>query len=167
LILAGFETTVNLLGNGARLLLADSDLAARLRADHEAIPAAVEEFLRFESPVSGLWRVAAEDVELAGETIREGEVVMISLLSANRDENAFEDSHALKADRISREHVAFGYGIHYCIGAPLARMQAQIAFEQMLDRFPKMRRADPAADLRWRPGLVMRGLAELPVVLDG
>lgn len=167
LIIAGFETAANLIGNGTHLLLADPDLAARLRADHEAIPAAVEEFLRFESPVSSVFRVAAEDVELAGETIREGEVLLISLLSANRDEKTFEDPHRLNTERVSREHVAFGYGIHYCLGVPLARMQAQLAFAQMLDRFPKMRRVDPAVDLKWRPGFMIHGLTELPVVLDG
>lgn len=165
LIIAGFVTTVNLIGNGTHLLLANPDLAARLQADHDAVPAAVEEFLRLESPVSGAWRVAAEDLELAGEIIEEGEVVLISLLSANRDEGTFTDPHCLQTERVPNEHISFGHGIH-CIGAPLARLQAQIAFVQMLDRFPKMRRVDPSADLKWRPGLLMHGLAELPVVLE-
>ncbi|OKI20373.1 hypothetical protein A6A07_36905 [Streptomyces sp. CB03911] len=167
LIIAGYETTVNLIGNGAHLLLADRELADRLRADHEGIPAAVEEFLRFESPVPGAsFRVATETLQLGGETIKEGELVLISLLSANRDEEVFTGPQVFHAERNPNQHMSFGYGIHYCLGAPLARLEAQIAFEQMLDRFPKMERVDATADLKWRPGLVMRGLTELPVTLN-
>jgi cytochrome P450 len=167
LIIAGYETTVNLLGNGTAMLLADPDLADRLRADHDAIPAAVEEFLRYESPVPGAsFRVATETLELGGQTVQEGELVLISLLSANRDGQSFPDSMAFEADRTPNPHMAFGYGIHYCLGAPLARLEAEIAFRQLLERFPKMERKDPSAELRWRPGLVMRGLTELPVTLN-
>ncbi|MCQ9182384.1 cytochrome P450 [Streptomyces sp. IBSBF 2953] len=166
LIIAGYETTVNLLGNGTALLLADPELADRLRADHEAIPAAVEEFLRFESPVPGAsFRVATETMELGGRTIQEGELVLISLLSANRDERVFTDAMTFDAERSPNQHMAFGYGMHYCLGAPLARLEAHIAFRQLLERFPTMEREDPSAELKWRPGLVMRGLTELPVKL--
>ncbi|KAK1177372.1 cytochrome P450 [Streptomyces sp. NBS 14/10] len=166
LIIAGYETTVNLIGNGAYLLLDNPELADRLRHHHDHIPAAVEEFLRFESPVPGAsFRVATETLELGGETIEEGQMVLISLLSANRDQELFTDSHRLDAERTPNQHIAFGYGVHYCLGAPLARLEAQIAFRQLLERFPKMERTDPTADLKWRPGLVMRGLTELPVRL--
>ncbi|MGW1602353.1 cytochrome P450 family protein [Streptomyces eurythermus] len=167
LIIAGYETTVNLLGNGTALLLDRPELAERLRADHDAIPAAVEEFLRFESPVPGAsFRVATETLELGGQTIKEGELVLISLLSANRDEQVFDDSMTFDAERSPNQHMAFGYGMHYCLGAPLARLEAHIAFRQLLERFPRMERQDPAAELSWRPGLVMRGLTELPVKLN-
>lgn len=166
LIIAGYETTVNLIGNGAYLLLDNPETADRLRHHHDHIPAAVEEFLRFESPVPGAsFRVATETLELGGETIEEGQMVLISLLSANRDQELFTDSHRLDAERTPNQHIAFGYGMHYCLGAPLARLEAQIAFRQLLERFPKMERTDPTADLKCRPGLVMRGLTELPVRL--
>jgi cytochrome P450 len=167
LIIAGYETTVNLIGNGGQMLTTNPDLAARLRAEPDAIPAATEEFLRYESPVPGAsFRVATETVGLAGHTINEGELVLISLLSANRDGDVFDSPHDLKVDRAPNPQMAFGYGMHFCLGAPLARLEAQIAFRQLLERFPKIERVDPDAELSWRPGVVMRGLTEFPVRLN-
>jgi len=166
LIIAGHLTTVDLIGSGTAMLLADPGLAARLRAHPEAIPDAVEEFLRLESPLpAASLRRATETMELAGQAIAEGELVMISLLSANRDEETFTDSRALNAEREPNHHMAFGVGIHYCLGASLARLEGEIAFRQLLDRFPKLARVDPAAPLKWRLGLINRGLTELPVTL--
>jgi cytochrome P450 len=166
LIIAGHLTTVDLIGNGTAMLLADPVLAARLRAHPEAIAEAVEEFLRLESPLpAASLRRATESLEFAGQAIAEGELVMISLLSANRDEETFTDSQALNAEREPNHHMAFGVGTHYCLGASLARLEGEIAFRQLLDRFPNLARVDPSAALKWRANLINRGLVKLPVTL--
>jgi cytochrome P450 len=166
LIIAGHLTTVDLIGNGTAMLLADPGLAARLRAHPETIPDAVEEFLRLESPLpAASLRRAAQPLELAGQAIAEGELVMISLLSANRDKETFADAQALNAEREPNHHMAFGVGIHYCLGASLARLEGEIAIRQLLDRFPKLARVDPTAALKWRSNLINRGLTELRVTL--
>ncbi|GIF06712.1 cytochrome P450 family protein [Actinoplanes siamensis] len=167
LLIAGHETTVNLIGNGTYLLLRDRAEWERLRADRELLPSAIEEFLRYEGPVeTATFRIAAEELEIGGVTIPAGEPVVVSLLSANRDSDRFPDADLLRLDRLqSPGHLAFGHGIHYCLGAPLARLEAQVAFTALLDRQPGLRLAVPAAELRWRPGLLLRGLEELPVLL--
>ncbi|MEU4694232.1 cytochrome P450 [Actinoplanes sp. NPDC023714] len=166
LLIAGHETTVNLIGNGTSLLLRDREQWDRLRAEPALLPTAIEEFLRYEGPVeTSTFRVATEDLEIGGTRIRAGEPVVIVLLSANRDEDRFPDADVLRLDRAQNPHLAFGHGIHYCLGAPLARLEAQIAFTQLMDRHPGLRLAVPAEDLRWRPGLLLRGLHELPVLL--
>jgi cytochrome P450 len=166
LLIAGHETTVNLIGNGAYLLLRERDQWERLRAEPDLLPTAIEEFLRYEGPVeTSTFRVATEDLEIGGVTIAAGDPVMVVLLSANRDEDRFPDAGELRLDRTQNPHLAFGHGIHYCLGAPLARMEAQVAFTQLLERHPGLRLAVPAEDLRWRPGLLLRGLADLPVRL--
>ncbi|BBH66363.1 cytochrome P450 hydroxylase [Actinoplanes sp. OR16] len=166
LLIAGHETTVNLIGNGSYLLLRDRSQWDLLRTGKELMPSAIEEFLRYEGPVeTSTFRVATEDLEIGGTVIRAGEPVVIVLLSANRDEDRFPDAGTLRLDRAQNPHLAFGHGIHYCLGAPLARLEAQIAFTQLMDRHPDLRLAVPAEDLRWRPGLLLRGLHELPVVL--
>ncbi|GAA4598445.1 cytochrome P450 [Actinoplanes octamycinicus] len=165
LLVAGHETTVNLIGNGTYLLLR-GDRAAwdRLRADRGLLPGAIEEFLRYEGPVeTATFRIATEDVAIGGVTIPAGDPVVVSLLSANRDTDQYPDADVLRLDRPNPHHLAFGHGIHYCLGAPLARLEAQIAFTALLDRFPELRLDVPAADLRWRPGLLLRGLDGLPV----
>ncbi|WP_203903911.1 cytochrome P450 family protein [Virgisporangium aliadipatigenens] len=164
LLLAGFETTVNLIGNGTYLLLTHPDVYARLRADRGLIPAAVEEFLRLESPLSGgTPRVTTEPVDVGGVTIPAGEVVYTSIASANRDPDQYVDPDRLDLDRADGSHLAFGHGIHFCIGAPLARAEGQIAFDTVLAMLPELRLAVPPDALVWRGGILMRGLVDLPV----
>jgi cytochrome P450 len=164
LLIAGHETTVNLIGNGVQLLLADRGRWDRLRADPALLPSAIEEFLRFEGPVeTSTYRFATEDLELGGSAIRAGEPVLVSLLAANRDDGRFPESDELQLDRTQNPHLAFGHGIHYCLGAPLARLEAQIAFGKLLARFPDLELAVPAEQLSWRPGYLIRGLHDLPV----
>ncbi|MEV0407338.1 cytochrome P450 [Actinoallomurus sp. NPDC050550] len=164
LLLAGFETTVNLIGNGVYLLLTHPDTYARLRADRSLIPAAVEEFLRFESPLAGSTpRVTTEPVEIGGVTIPAGELVFASLASANRDPDRYANPDRLDIDRTDGGHVAFGHGIHFCVGAPLARVEGQVAFDTLLTLLPELHLTVPADALVWRPGILMRGLVDLPV----
>ncbi|MFC7532556.1 cytochrome P450 [Actinoplanes sp. GCM10030250] len=166
LLIAGHETTVNLIGNGAYLLLREREQWERLRGDLTLLPTAIEEFLRYEGPVeTSTFRVATEDLEIGGVTVSAGDPVVIVLLSANRDDDRFPDAAELRLDRAQNPHLAFGHGIHYCLGAPLARLEAQIAFTALLARHPGLRLAVPAEDMRWRPGLLLRGLEELPVLL--
>ncbi|MFI1989921.1 cytochrome P450 [Actinoplanes sp. NPDC020271] len=167
LLVAGHETTVNLIGNGAYLLLRDRTAWERLRADRELLPGAIEEFLRYEGPLkTSTFRIATEEVELGGVTIPVGDAVIIGLLSANRDGEQFPDADELRLDRApSPGHLAFGHGIHYCLGAPLARLEAQVAFTALVDRHPGLRLAVAPGELTWRPGLLLRGLQGLPVFL--
>ncbi|MEV6932453.1 cytochrome P450 [Dactylosporangium sp. NPDC051485] len=166
LLLAGHETTVNLIGNGMYTLLTRPDAHRRLLADPSLIPAAVEEFLRLESPVeTATSRTATEAVTYGGVTIPAGAMVAISLLSADRDPSRFPAPGEFDLDRPDNQHLAFGYGIHYCLGAPLARLEAQIAFADLLAAFPGMRLAVPPADVTWRPGTLIRGTTALPVLL--
>ncbi|HKS99239.1 MAG TPA: cytochrome P450 [Rugosimonospora sp.] len=165
LLIAGHETTVNLIGNGAYLLLTHPEQWDRLRARaDELLPGAVEEFLRYESPVqTATYRVTTEEVELGGVRIPAGQPVLISLLSANRDEEQFADAGRFDVAREPGPHLAFGHGIHFCLGAPLARLEGQVAFRALLTRYPMLRLAEPDADPVWRPGTLMHGLAALPV----
>jgi cytochrome P450 len=166
LLAAGYETTVNLIGNGLYHLLTRPDQLQRLRADRSLLPAAVEEVLRFESPVQNTTlRQATQTVEIGDEVIPEGEVVLISLGSAHRDREHFADPDTFDVGREHNPHLAFGHGRHFCMGAPLARMEGAIAIGAMLDRFPDIALDMDPGDAQWRPGLIMRGLAELPVVL--
>ncbi len=166
LLVAGHETTVNLIGNGMYLLLSQTDRADALRADPGLIPAAVEEILRYESPVkTSTLRITTEPVTIGEVTIPAGKIVMISLMAANRDPEAFPDADTLEWEREGRQHLAFGHGLHYCLGAPLAKLEGEIAIGSLLDRFPAMRPAKALSELEWRPGLLLRGLQHLPVVL--
>ncbi|GIE49183.1 cytochrome P450 [Amorphoplanes nipponensis] len=165
LLIAGHETTVNLIGNGVHLLLHERTRWERLRADPALLPSAIEEFLRYEGPVeTATFRVATRELELGGTTIRAGDPVLVVLLSADRDQQRFPAPDELRMDRAQNPHLAFGHGIHYCLGAPLARLEAQVAFGRLLARYPHMRLAVAPAELTWRPGVLMRGLLELPVV---
>jgi cytochrome P450 len=164
LLIAGHETTVNLIGNGAYLMLTHPDVYERLRADRKLVPAAVEEFLRYESPVETTTaRFTTEPVEIGGVTIPARETVLVSLSSVNRDEDRFAAAERFDLDRADTPHLAFGHGIHFCLGAPLARMEGQVAFETLLDRLPNLALAVPAGSLAWRPGILIRGLVDLPV----
>jgi cytochrome P450 len=164
LLIAGHETTVNLIGNGTLALLQHPDQRERLRNDATLMKSAVEELLRFGSPLeTATERFAREDIVLHGTTIPRGEMVFAVLSSANRDERQFANPDVLDLAREPNRHVSFGLGIHYCLGAPLARMEGQIAFEAMLREQPRLRLAYPDKPLRWRRGLVLRGLESLPV----
>jgi cytochrome P450 len=166
LLVAGHETTVNLIGNAMYVLLTRPDRLAELRADRHLLPAAIEEFLRYESPVqTATFRLTTEPVELGGCRIPAQQPVMISLLSANRDPARFAEADLVDLDRGDAGHLAFGHGIHYCLGAPLARLEAQIGIGSLLARFPEIRLDAGAEPLAWRPGALMHGLLYLPVRL--
>jgi cytochrome P450 len=166
LLLAGHETTVNLIGSGMYTLLTLPGEHRRLRADPALIPAAVEEFLRLEGPVeTATSRTATEAVTYGGVTVPAGAMVAISLLAADRDPQRFPAPDAFELDRPDNQHLAFGYGVHYCLGAPLARLEAQIAFTDLLAAFPDMRLAETPAPVTWRPGMLIRGPAALHVTL--
>jgi cytochrome P450 len=165
LLIAGHETTVNLIAAGTLALLTNPGELARLRATPDLLPPAVEEFLRYEGPVQAALRVATEPVDIAGVTIPAGAVVLVSLLSAGRDPHRFAEPDRLDITRTDNQHLAFGHGIHHCLGAPLARLEGAIAIGSLIHRFPQLRLAAPVESLSWRPSLVMHGLAALPVRL--
>ncbi|OKK04995.1 cytochrome [Streptomyces sp. CB03234] len=166
LLVAGHETTVNLIGNSVMMLLRDPDQLAALRADPALLPGAVEEFLRHEGPLNiATYRYTTQPLRLGDVVIPEGEFVMVSLSSANRDGTRFPDADRLDITRDASGHMAFGYGIHYCVGAPLARMEAEIAIGKLLRRFPALALAEDPETLRWRPSTLIRGLETLPVRL--
>ncbi|MER6448093.1 cytochrome P450 family protein [Streptomyces venezuelae] len=163
LLVAGYITTVNLIGGGIAMLLAHPDQLDRLRADPALLPGAIEEFLRYDGPVSpGIARFAREDVELAGVRVPRGATVLIGAALADRDPARFPDPDRLDITRQDNAHLAFGHGIHYCLGAPLARLEGQIAIGTVLRRLPGLALAVPPAEIPWRPG-GLRGPESLPV----
>ncbi|MDI1428716.1 cytochrome P450 [Polyangium sorediatum] len=167
LYLAGHVTTVNLIGNGVVALLTHPEQLARFKADPVLAKGVVEETLRYWGPVDylGAVRTAREDLEIAGVSIPKGGQVMIGLGSANRDPEQFADPHAYDIGREgAHRHIAFGKGIHLCLGAPLARIEGQIAFETLFRRYPDLRLAVPAETLRWGGAAGLRGFRELPVL---
>lgn len=164
LLIAGHETTVNLIASGTLALLQHPDQLDLLRERPELIKSAIEELLRFANPVeTATERFAGEDLILIGQQIRRGDLVLAVLASANRDERHFAQPDLLDITREKNRHLAFGYGIHFCLGAPLARMEGQIAIGTLLRRLPHLRLAVPAETLCWRPTPVVRGLESLPV----
>jgi cytochrome P450 PksS len=166
LLIAGYETTVNLIATGTLLLLQHPDQLARLREEPALIESAVEELLRLATPVDvATERYAGEEVELAGVTIPRGALVLVAIVSANADGTRFPDPERLDVSRGENRHLAFGLGPHYCLGAPLARMEARVALEALIQRFPHLRLAMPAEQLHWRPGVSLRSLVTLPVSL--
>ena len=165
LLFAGYETTVNLIATGALTLMQHPDQRDRMRADESLAEPAVEELLRYTSPADfATPRIARQDIVLSGITIPRGAVVLAALGSANRDESQFRDAGILDLTREPNRHVAFGMGAHFCVGAPLARLEGQIALTTLFRRFPDLRPGRPAETLRWRRGLLFRGLEEFPVV---
>src|SRR5580658_5768692 len=167
LLVAGHETTVNLIASGMLALLLNPGQLARLRADHGLIGGAVEELLRYVNPVNhATFRCAVEPIEIGGAQIGPGEAVFVALSGANRDPARYAGPDRLDLDRDSAGHLAFGHGIHYCLGAPLARLEAEIAFGALLDRFGSITLAVPAGSLRWRPSTLIHGLESLPVRLE-
>jgi len=166
LLVAGHETTVNLIASGLLALLLNPAELARLRADPALIGGAVEELLRYVNPVNNAtFRCATEPVEIGGVRISRGDPVLVALSGANRDPARFGDPDRLDLGRDGAGHLAFGHGIHYCLGAPLARLEAEIAFSGLLARFGSIRLAVPATSLRWRPSTLIHGLESLPVRL--
>ena len=164
LIVAGHETTVGLIGNAVVNLLSHPDQLELVRADASLIPAAVEEALRYEGPVErALNRWAATDVELGGQTIRKGELVIAIVNAADRDPDRFDDPDRLDVQREDSRHLAFGRGSHFCLGAPLARLEAAIALETLFRRLPGLRLAAERDELEWRPTPGFRRLETLPV----
>jgi cytochrome P450 len=164
LLIAGNETTTNLLGNGTLLLLEHPEAWNRLREDPALIPSFVEEVLRFEGPVKLLTRRATEDVTLSGVTVPRGAIVAALIAAANRDPEVFPDPDRFDITREGRGHVTFGFGIHFCVGAPLSRMEGRIAFEEILRRLPSFSR-EPGK-LVWNSSIVLRGLETLPLRFD-
>jgi len=160
-MVGGQETTTNLIGSGVLSLLRNPDQLEKLRADLALIPSAVEELLRYESPSQHTARLAPEDTEIGGKQIRKRQAVMAVMAAANRDPERFPDPDRLDITRKDNRHVAFGWGAHFCFGAPLARIEGQIAFEEMLRRLPNL--ALEPGKLTWRTNLGLRGLTSLPV----
>ncbi|UFQ16097.1 MULTISPECIES: cytochrome P450 family protein [Streptomyces] len=169
LLFAGFETTVNLIGNGMYALLTHPEQRARLQqalaeGDTGLLETGVEELLRFDGPVElATWRFATEALTLGGQDIAVGDPVLVVLAAADRDPERFDRPDTLDLSRRDNQHLGYGHGIHYCLGAPLARLEGQTALATLLRRLPDLQLAADPADLRWRGGLIMRGLRTLPV----
>jgi cytochrome P450 len=164
LLFAGHETTANLIGNGLLALLRHPGQLRLLRDRPDLAEAAIEELLRYDSPVQRNRRRATRDVELAGRRIAPDDRVLAFLGAANRDPAVFADPDRLDIERSPGRHLAFGHGIHYCVGAALSRLEAPIALGALLRRYPRLGLA--AADVRWKPNIAFRGLEALPVRLD-
>lgn len=164
LLIAGHETTVNLIGSGSLALLEHPDQMAKLRSEPALIKTAIEELLRFVCPVEmATERYAREDITIAGTTIPRGELVMAVIGSANRDANYFDHPDSLDIARKDNKHLAFGHGAHFCLGAALARLEGQIAINTLIQRMPNLRLNIAPDQLRWRGTFVLRGLEALPV----
>ena len=164
LLIAGHETTVNLIGNGVLALLEHPEQLRRLRDDPSLIKSAVEELLRYDGPVeTSTERFAGEDVAIGGTIIPKGEMVLVVIAAADRDPERFPEPDTLDIARMENKHLAFGKGIHHCLGAPLARMEGQIAIGTLIERMPSLRLKGSPDSLSWRPGMVLRGLKALPV----
>ena len=164
LLFGGHETTTNLIANGTRALLQFPDQLSALRSDPQLMPTAVEEILRFDGPARATVRLVREDHELGGQLLQAGQRVFLVNLAANRDPTAFPEPDRLDIRRNPNLHLGFGFGIHYCLGAPLARIEAQLALTSLIGRFPALA---PAGDepLQWHPTMLSRGLVKLPVRL--
>ncbi|MEU6344811.1 cytochrome P450 [Streptomyces sp. NPDC046977] len=169
LLFAGFETTVNLIGNGMYTLLRNPGPRRQLQdalvgGDNGLLGTAVEELLRYDGPVElATWRFATEPLTVGGRDIATGDPVLVVLAAADRDPARFNEPDTLDLSRRDNQHLGYGHGIHYCLGAPLARLEAQSALATLLTRLPDLRLAADPAELRWRGGLIMRGLRALPV----
>ena len=161
LFAAGHETTMNLIGNGMLALFRHPDQLARLRAEPGLIQTAVEEFLRYDGSVQMTARTALDDIEIGGKRIRKNQQALILLGSANHDPAQFANPDQLDITRQDNPHITFSHGIHHCLGAPLARIEAQLAINSLLERLPRLRLATDAVE--WREMVTLRGLRELPV----
>ncbi|MFD4399784.1 cytochrome P450 [Kitasatospora sp. NPDC058478] len=162
LITAGDETTTHLIGNGVLALLRHPDQLARLRADPGLIRGAVEELARYDTVTQAIVRVVAQDLEIGGQLLREGELAYLFLGATNRDPERFEDPDRLDLTRPGNRHLSFGHGPHFCLGGPLAKLQTEVAIGTLVRRLPELRLADEAA-LEWRPNPLQRRLSTLPL----
>jgi cytochrome P450 len=165
-LVAGNETTTNLIAATVQFLLQDPEQLALVQADRSLLPNAVEEALRLETPTCGMWRVATRDVEFGGKSIPEGSMVMLRYAAANRDEAVFENAEAFDVRRENaKDHLAFGMGIHFCPGAALAREETRLGVELLLDHLPGLRLA-PGNDFAHHPNMLLRGLKRLDLEFD-
>jgi cytochrome P450 len=165
LLVGGNLTTTDLIGNAVRLLLLNPAELAKLQSDPGIINAVVEEVLRYEPPVDITGRVASRDMEVGGCPVRTGQSLTVSLRAANRDPETYDDPHSFNVSRKHRPHVAFGGGAHICIGAPLARLEAQVALVRLFERFPTLRLANPNEAPEWRRLPFFRGLERLDLAV--
>ncbi|WP_367138079.1 MULTISPECIES: cytochrome P450 family protein [Streptomyces] len=172
LLFAGFETTVNLIGNGTYALLRHPGQRERLQralaeGDESLLATGIEELLRYDGPVElATWRFATQDLTIGGQRIAEGDPVLVVLAAADRDPERFAEPDTLDLSRSDNQHLGYGHGIHYCLGAPLARLEGRTALATLLRRLPDLRLNAEPEDLRWRGGLIMRGLRTLPVAFS-
>jgi len=167
LLVAGHETTVNLIANGMLALLQNPAQLARLQQQPALIDTAVEEFLRYDGAVErATARFAAEDVQIGGQLIKRSTPVIVVLGATGRDPHQFESADELDIGRSQNKHLDFGYGIHYCLGAPLARLEGKIAIGTLIQRIPNLQLAVPVSDLEYRTSTIVRGLVKLPVTWE-
>ncbi|MGD0289542.1 MAG: cytochrome P450 [Candidatus Binataceae bacterium] len=166
LLLAGNETTTNLIGNGMLALGRNPDQLAKLRGDLSLMPRAIEEMLRYDGPVQSTARYPKIDVEVSGVQIPANTPTFVIVAAANRDPAQFPEAHRFDVTRMPNDHLAFGYGIHFCLGAPLARMEGAIAIRAALERFGRLRIAEPEAPLTYRGSYFLRGLSSLKMALE-
>lgn len=165
LFVAGHETTTHLLGNGMLALLTSETELQKIQSDLDLIPKAIDEMARFDGSVPRSWRITKKAMEIAGVQIPQGELVLPILSSANRDENEFVNPDLFEVSRDSRKHLAFGKGVHVCLGAPLARIEGQEILKALLTKFPNIRLNERTENLVWRKDVALRGLISLPVLL--
>ncbi len=167
LLFGGHETTTNLIGNGMLALLSNPDQFARLRDHPDLIGPAIDELLRYDGPARATVRLVKEEHTIDGRTLSPGERVFLVNLAANRDPEMYNDPHALDVGRRPTNHLGFGVGIHYCLGAPLARLEGQLAITSLVQSFPDMQLAVDPDELEWHATMLSRGLIGLPVSLGG
>ncbi len=160
-LIAGHETTTNLIGNGVLALLRNPGELARLRAEPELLKSAIEEMLRYDSPVQATVRVVTQDSEIGGKTLRKGALAVCGIGAANRDPEAFPDPDRFDAGRRDNHHLSFGFGAHFCLGAPLARLEGEVAIRALMERFPTL--ALDAERVERRPNPILRGVQALPL----
>ncbi len=165
LFVAGHETTTHLLGNGMLALLRSDSELKRIQGNFELIPKAIDEMARFDGSVPRSWRITKRQMEISGVQIPQGELVLPILSAANRDESVFEDPDVFNISRDTRKHLAFGRGVHVCLGAPLARIEGQEIIKQLLTKFPNISLNAKESELVWRKDVALRGLESLPVLL--
>lgn len=165
LFVAGHETTTHLLGNGLLALLDSDSQIQKIKSQPDLIPSAIDEMARFDGSVPRSWRITKRDMEILGVLIPKGQLVLPILASANRDENEFTDPDEFRIDRDTRKHLAFGRGVHVCLGAPLARIEGQEIVKELLNQFPNIKLKVKAEELTWRRDVALRGLTSLPVQL--